>query len=142
MSTPPLVEDFYARLWNAGDEAALQQLLSTEFLFRGSLGAEIKGQAAFWDYVCGVRTALAHYRCDIRECVFEGQRAFAKMRFSGTHVGVFRGHRPTGLAVHWEGAALFRFEAERICELWVLGDLVGLDALLDANAQSQPVILA
>jgi len=34
-----------------------------------------------------------------------------------------------------------RFEAERIRELWVLGDLVGLDAWLKSNAESQPVIL-
>jgi len=44
--------------------------------------------------------------------------------------------------VHWEGAARFRFEAERIRELWVPGDLVGLDAWLKSNAEPQPVILA
>jgi predicted ester cyclase len=139
MSIPALVNSFYERLWNAGDEAAMRELLSAQFSFRGSLGAELKGHAAFWDYVCAVRSALAHYRCDILECVSEGQHAFAKMRFSGIHVGVFRGYRPSGRQVHWEGAALFRFEAAQIRALWVLGDLVGLDALLRSNAESQPV---
>jgi predicted ester cyclase len=142
MSIPPLVTSFYERLWNAGDEAGVPELLAAEFSFRGSLGADLKGHAAFWEYVCGVRTALAHYRCDVLECVSEGQQAFARMRFSGIHLGVFRGHRPTGRPVHWEGAALFRFEAERIRELWVLGDLVSLDALLRSNAESQPAVLA
>jgi predicted ester cyclase len=136
MSIPTLVNGFYERIWNAGDEAAMHELLSTEFQFRGSLGAVLKGHAAFWEYVCGVRIALAHYRCEILECVSEGQQAFAKMRFSGMHVGPFRGRRPTGRPLHWEGAALFRFEAARIRELWVLGDLVGLDALLRSNAES------
>ena len=90
----------------------------------------------------GVRTALAHYCCEILECVPEGQQAFAKMRFSGIHLGPFRGHRPSRRPLHWEGAALFRFDAKRIRELWVLGDLVELDAWLKSNAQSQPVILA
>lgn len=63
-----------------------------------------------------------------------GDRAFAKMRFGGCHVGVFGGFQPTGRPVEWLGAALFRFEAGRIAELWVLGDLTGLDALLRANA--------
>lgn len=58
------------------------------------------------------------------------------MRFSGTHVGDFRGYAPTGLPVHWEGAARFRFEDARIRELWVLGDLAGLDALLKSNARA------
>jgi predicted ester cyclase len=141
MSTPPLVASFYERLWNAGDEAAMPELLSAEFSFRGSLGAQLKGHAAFWEYVCSVRTALAHYRCEILDCVSEGSQAFAKMQFSGIHVGAFRGYQPSGRPVHWGGAALFRFEASRIRELWVLGDLVGLDAVLKSNAQLPSVIL-
>ena len=54
------------------------------------------------------------------------------------HVGNFRGHQPSGLPVHWHGAALFRFEHGRIGELWVLGDLVGLDAMLRSNARERP----
>jgi steroid delta-isomerase-like uncharacterized protein len=134
MTTPTLVSDFYRRIWNAGDQSAVGELLSEDFVFRGSLGAEMKGQARFWDYVCEVRSALADYRCDVLECVSEGQLAFAKMRFAGTHVGEFRGHRPSGLPVQWHGAALFRFEDGHIGELWVLGDLVGLDAMLRSNA--------
>jgi len=134
MTTPSLVIDFYQRIWNAGNQPAVSELLSEEFVFRGSLGPEMRGRARFWDYVREIRSVLANYRCDILECVSEGQRAFAKMKFSGVHVGDFRGHRPSGLPVLWHGAALFRFERERISELWVLGDLIGLDAMFAANA--------
>jgi hypothetical protein len=58
------------------------------------------------------------------------------MRFSGIHVAPFRGYEPTGRPVHWLGAALFLLEGELIAELWVLGDLVGLDAVLQANANA------
>lgn len=136
MSTPTLVFDFYERIWNSGDANALPELLSPEFAFRGSLGAELTGLAAFWEYVCGVRKALDPYRCDILECVTESACAFARMRFSGTHVGDFRGYAPTGLSVYWEGAARFRFEDVRIRELWVLGDLAGLDVVLKSNARA------
>jgi hypothetical protein len=40
--------------------------------------------------------------------------------------------------VHWHGAALFRFEDDRIGELWVLGDLAGLNAMLRSNASETP----
>jgi steroid delta-isomerase-like uncharacterized protein len=140
VSTPALVASFYERIWNSGDESAVPELLSSEVSFRGSLGAQLVGHAAFWEYVCAIRSALAHYRCEILECVSEDQQAFAKMRFAGIHVGAFRGYRASGRSVCWEGAALFVFEAGRIRELWVLGDLVGLDALLKANAESNPVI--
>jgi predicted ester cyclase len=133
MSTPPLVTDFYQRIWNAGDATALPELIDAGFAFRGSLGAETRGHAAFWDYVCDVRSALHQYRCDILECVSEGPRAFAKVRCSGIHAGDLRGYQPTGLPVSWEVAALFRFEYVRINELWVLGDLAQLDELLKSN---------
>ena len=134
MTTPTLVRDFYERVWNAGEHSAVDELLAEGFVFRGSLGAQMRGRARFWDYVCEVRAALANYRCEILERVFEEPLAFAKMNFSGIHVGELRGHGPTGLLVHWHGAALFRFEQARIGELWVLGDLAGLDAKLRSNA--------
>jgi predicted ester cyclase len=83
-----------------------------------------------------VRGALAGYHCEILACVAEGNKAFAKMRFSGVHVAPFRGYQPTGRPVHWLGAALFLFDGEVIAELWVLGDLAGLDAVLQANAKT------
>jgi predicted ester cyclase len=130
VSAPRLVEAFYERIWNAGDLGAASDLLRKDFLFRGSLGVEVRGIEAFQDYVRSVRHALSNYRCEILECVTEGQQAFAKMRFSGVHVATFRGHSPTGQPIHWLGAALFRFEDQAIAELWVLGDLAGLDGIL------------
>jgi predicted ester cyclase len=136
MSTPSLVEAFYSRIWNQGDLAATSDLLSKEFCFRGSLGVELRGSDAFGDYVRSVRGALADYHCEILDCVAEQDRAFAKMRFSGIHVAPFRGYQPTGRPVHWLGAALFLLDGELISELWVLGDLVGLDGVLQANAKA------
>jgi steroid delta-isomerase-like uncharacterized protein len=133
MSIPSLVTAFYDEIWNRGDLDASTRLLAEAFVFRGSLGAELRGREAFAGYVQSVRGALADYHCEILECVAEGDRAFAKMRFSGRHVGVFRGHAPTGKPVHWLGAALFQFAEGWIAELWVLGDLAGLDAVLADN---------
>jgi predicted ester cyclase len=130
MSTPRLVEDFYERIWNGGNLDAAAELLTPEFSFRGSLGNEMRGREAFKNYVRSVRVALADYQCEILSSVAEANRAFAKMCFSGRHVAAFRGYEPTGKFVRWLGAALFRFEGSMIAELWVLGDLAGLDSLL------------
>jgi steroid delta-isomerase-like uncharacterized protein len=134
MSTPCLVQAFYERIWNAGEPDAASELLTPDFSFRGSLGDERRGQLAFMDYVRSVRAALSDYRCEILDCVAEDDRAFARMRFSGHHTGSFRGFPPTGREVHWLGAALFRFDSQAIAELWVLGDLSGLDARLRDDA--------
>lgn len=134
MSTPAVVEQFYSRIWNAGDEAAAEALLTDDFTFRGSLGTETRGREPFLGYVRSVRRSLAGYHCEIVACVAEGNRAFARMRFSGTHVAALRGFEPSGEPVHWTGAALFSLREGRIADLWVLGDLAALDDVLRANA--------
>jgi steroid delta-isomerase-like uncharacterized protein len=140
MSTPHLVRAFYERIWNAGDLGAADRLLADGLSFRGSLGVELRGREAFLDYVRSIRSALSDYRCEIVECVAEGDRAFAQMRFSGRHAAPFRGYPPTGQQISWAGAALFRFEEGVISRVWVLGDLAGLDALLaEQAAQGAPV---
>ncbi len=133
MTTPVQVQTFYGSIWNRGDLEAASTLLTDAFVFRDSLGAELHGRDAFLAYVRSVRFALADYHCEILECVTEGDRAFAQMRFSGRHVEVFRGFLPTGKPVHWLGAALFQFDGPAIAQLWVLGDLLGLEAVLQAN---------
>jgi predicted ester cyclase len=55
------------------------------------------------------------------------------MRFSGVHIAPFRGYAPTGKSVQWLGAALFKVHENQIAELWVLGDLISLDAALKEN---------
>ena len=133
MSTPSLVESFYARIWNAGDER-VDDVLKEDFSFRGSLGTEAHGRAEFLQYVRSVRGSLANYHCEILECVTELPRAFAQMLFSGVHVAPFRGFGPTGKPVQWHGAALFTFRDGMISDLWVLGDLAGLDQVLRSSA--------
>jgi predicted ester cyclase len=135
MSTPNLVASFYERIWNAGDFSAIEELLAEDFAFRSSLGTEMRGRKAFEDYARSVRGGLTNYLCQILDCITEEDRAFAKMRFSGLHTSLFRGWHPTGKPVHWLGAALFRFERSTITDLWVLGDLIGLDTLLKSNLQ-------
>lgn len=129
-----LMRAFYERIWNAGDTGAAEDLLAEDFAFRGSLGPEMRGREAFCDYVRMVRTALDRYRCEVLDCVTEGEQVFAKMRFSGIHVGQFRGYAPTGRPVQWLGAALFRVRGPLISELWVLGDLLSLEADLNKDA--------
>lgn len=135
MSVPKLVEAFYERIWNEGEERAVSELLAEDFSFRGSLGVELHGREAFREYVRSIRQSLANYRCDILACVTEGDQAFAKMRFSGIHVAPFRGYAATGKRVEWLGAALFHFRDGAIAEVWVLGDLAGLEAMLKSNAK-------
>jgi predicted ester cyclase len=52
------------------------------------------------------------------------------MKFIGIHTGSFLGYEPTNKEIFWSGAALFKFNGSHISELWVLGDLKGLETQL------------
>lgn len=132
-----LIRAFYEEIWNRHDTSRVPGLIAEDLAFRGSLGQEHHGHAEFIAYVDFVHAALGGYRCEIQEVIAEGDQAFARMLFSGTHRGPFFGYPPTGKPVSWAGAAVFTFRDDRIATLWVLGDIHDLLRQLAANAEPQ-----
>ncbi len=130
-----LVNDFYQKLWDAQDKAAMVDVLAKNFTFRGSLGQEKRGHQGFAEYVDLVHSALADYKCHIIELVAEEHKVFAKMSFTGIHRNSFMGFEPTGELVTWSGAALFTIENSLIADVWVLGDLKSLQDQLEAQQE-------
>lgn len=134
-SIKSVVRKFYDDVWNKHDKSVIPALLQPDFTFRGSLGPSKTGHSEFGEYVDFVHQALGEYRCDILDLVEEGKQCFARMRFSGMHLGDFFGFKPTGKKVEWAGAALFTFRDGLVADLWVLGDVHGLLQLLERNVE-------
>jgi predicted ester cyclase len=129
-----VVESFYGDIWNRYDKSKIPALLCENFTFRGSLGQAKVGHNGFASYVDFVHKTLGDYCCEILDLVIEGDKAFARMRFSGIHHGHFLGYQPTGKPVEWLGSALFSFNGKKVADIWVLGDIHGLLQLLERNA--------
>jgi len=132
-----IVKRFYSEVRDAGNLALIPEICDPKMTFRGSLGETQRGPAGFAEYVIRVRGSLGGYRCIIEEAVVEDDRVFARMLFSGTHRTSFMGYAATHKVVRWAGAALFTVHANRIVDLWVLGDVHGLIAQLAANAEAR-----
>jgi predicted ester cyclase len=128
-----VVESFYAEVWNRRDKSKIPALLRTDFTFRGSLGQTKTGHDGFASYLDFVHASIGGFRCDILELVIEDPKAFARMRFSGTHLGELFSFQPTGKPVEWAGAALFTFSEGQVSDLWVLGDVHRLLQVLEQN---------
>ena len=124
------VRRFYDEIWNQYDKKVIPEIIANEFVFRGSTGLRKSGREGFVEYLDMVHKALANYRCLIKETVSEGSKVFAKMEFSGIHLGEFLGYPATGKSITWEGAALFHFSGGLISGLWVLGDIKSLEKQL------------
>jgi predicted ester cyclase len=120
------VRCWYEEMWNRWDEAVLERILDPEIELRGSLGQTSRGLGGVAAYMRFVRDAFPDFHNHLEDMVEEGDRVFARLRYTGTHRGQLFGIPPTGRRVEYAGAALFRFRGERIRSVWVLGDVDGL----------------
>ncbi|HEV2488757.1 MAG TPA: ester cyclase [Candidatus Acidoferrales bacterium] len=131
-----LIRRYYEKMWNRWDYALADEILTNDISFRGSLGAEMRGREAFCGYMRSVEKAFPDFYNRIETLVVEGERAAARLTYSGTHRGEIFGIRPAGTRINYAGAAFFRFAKGKVAEGWVLGDLIGL--LRQLGAQKLP----
>ncbi|MBN9587738.1 MAG: hypothetical protein BGN85_13110 [Alphaproteobacteria bacterium 64-11] len=126
-----LIQRFYWEMWNRFDKTAIPEILAEDLQFRGSLGQYKNGRAEFGEYVDFIQRAFPDFSNEIEEVISEGDKAFARLTFRGTHRGEVFGIAPTGRRIQYAGAAVFEFNGERISKVWVLGDIYGLISQLE-----------
>lgn len=125
-----LVQRFYTDLWNRWDDGLVGDLLSPDFLFRGSLGQEVQGRDGWRRYRDLIRQGSSDFHNEIIDLVVAEDRAAARLEYSGTHTGPLLGFNPTGRRFTYSGAAFFTASDALLTEAWVLGDLQSLSAQL------------
>jgi predicted ester cyclase len=130
VSTQDLVSAFYERLWNHWDDDLVPAVLHPELEFRGSLGTTTTGLAQWRAYRDGVRRGSLDFHNEVVELVDGGDRAAARLRWSGTHTGDLAGHAATGRRFAYEGAAFLTAEGGLLRQIWVVGDLDALRSAL------------
>ena len=121
-----LVETWYYRMWNRWDKSAFEEILTPDIAFRGSLGQVKRGYDGLAEYMNFIQTAFPDFTNRIEEVISEGDKAFVRLTYTGTHEGEIFGVAPTHKQVTYAGAAVFSFAGEKIREVWVLGDIYGL----------------
>ena len=114
---------FYAELWNERDNTRIDEILTKDVAFRGSLGDRKRGQERFLEYVDKVHTSLYNYTCTIQSCSEADGKVVALVEFSGLHKSEFLGVAATGRKLTWTGEATFTFFGTRIANIDVQGDL-------------------
>jgi steroid delta-isomerase-like uncharacterized protein len=131
-----LIERFYHEAWNKRDEDCAREILHEKFDFRGSLGPVRTGPEGFIQYMHELWIGLPDFHCEIVEVMDVGDRAAARMKFSGTHEGPFYGVPGTGKTITWAGGAFFKGDGRQIISLWVLGDIDAVKQQLGPSAGS------
>ncbi len=114
-----LVRRFVEEVLGRGDFAALNALAATECVDH----ADAPDPAALAQFLVPWRAAFPDLAITIEDLLAEGDRVAAHFRCSGTHLGTWRGHAPTGC----------RFEDVDEVYFFRLRDgrLSGVDAVLE-----------
>lgn len=129
-----LVRRYYDELWNEWQVDLIDELLSPDLRFRGSLGTTFDGLDPFRGYLLGMQRAIPDLHHEVEMLVVEpgdeAAAAAARLTYSGTHEGELFGVRGTGHHISYQGATFFHVEGSLITELWTLGDMSALERQL------------
>ena len=120
------IRRYYSELWNAWNSAALEELISPNIVFRGSIGATVNGIEEFKQYVNRIRAAFPDFHNRIEEIIGEDDKVVARLTYTGTHRGELFGFPGTGRKISYQGIAIFQFREGKIVSGFVLGDTEGL----------------
>ena len=115
------IERVWVAAWDRGDVAALDQLMTEDYLRHGNDGAPLD-LAGFKASIIATRAAFPDLVTTIDEIVLAGDRAAIRWHSVGTHEGSLLGVPATGRRVEVSGATFAHFENNRIVEEHVTWD--------------------
>lgn len=108
--------------WNGGPVDGVEQYgaATIAFHYRGQTMTtnfdELRGLISHW------REAFPDFRMHVDEIITEENVTAVRMRYEGTHEGVWFGNEPTGKRVLVDEMMFFRFEDGLLVEAWEVDD--------------------
>ena len=120
-----LLRRFYKEVYVDWNMALADEVVSPHFISHDwPKGA--KGPQAFRNYYSAIRSAVPDARYEVDDLIAEGDRVVVRWRLVGTHRGDFQGIAASGRSITLKGIAIYRVDAGKLVERWVVSDLHGL----------------
>jgi steroid delta-isomerase-like uncharacterized protein len=116
----------WVEVWNSGDLAAIDDLLTPDFVRHDPDAPEVRGPTAEREFVAGYLAAFPDLHFTVESLVAEANLVAARLIATGTHRGDLPGIPATGKTVRIEIMELYRVAEGRIAEQWVLTDMLAL----------------
>jgi steroid delta-isomerase-like uncharacterized protein len=134
-----VVRRFIEDVWNSGNLAAIDELISEDHVDHdpgqaGSPGGREGARAFIQMY----RTAFPDTHIELGEMIAEGDLVAATWTATGTHQGELMGIPPTGKTATITGIGVDRVRDGQIVESWANYDLLGMLVQLGAIPAPAP----
>lgn len=98
----------------------------------------VRGQQGALNFVDDLKSAFPDLRLEIADIFSADEKVVVRFAASGTHLGTYLGHKPTGKRIKVHNINIYRFEGDRVVETWQLTDGVGLLGQLGILKHSLP----
>ena len=124
------VREFFRRIWNEGDEAAIDEFIAAEAAGNDpDFGIGREGFRQQWRQW---RDAFPDLHFQVEELVAEGDTVVSRWTLTGTHRGEFMGIPPTGRAIRVGGMSLDHLRDGQLVSGFDGWDALGLRRQLGA----------
>ena len=114
---------WYQQVWNAGEESAIDTLMSPRVIAHG-LTEEVKrnGAAGFKEFYRGFKADFPAIHVDVQDVICQGDMEATRMNVTATH--------RSGKDVSFEGMTMCRIEDGKIVEAWNCFDFLTMNLQL------------
>jgi predicted ester cyclase len=125
--TPPMNNTisyrWYQQVWNAGEESAIDTLMSPGIIAHG-LTEEVKknGAAGFKEFYRGFKAEFPRIQVDVQDVICQGDKEASRVQVRATH--------QSGKEVSFDGMTICRVEDGKIVEAWNCFDFLTMNLQL------------
>lgn len=126
-----LAISIFERGWNQGDFSLLSALLAQEFAFHVHGSTHTMGTDRLEQIITAWREGFPDLLFVTHEVVAERDLVAIRLTLTGTHLGEWNGLPPTGNRIEVDHMFLFRFEEDRVVEVWEVADTGSLRSQLE-----------
>ena len=109
---------WFARVWNEGDESAIDELYGPMAVAHGQPATPIPGPEGFKPVYRAFRTAFPNMRIEVTHAISEGDLGVVHCRVTGTNTGELMGIAATNRSVDFTGMTMARVVEGRVLEGW------------------------
>lgn len=133
---------FIEEVWAQGNLAIIDDVMAEDIIAHSAHG-EIRGRAAFTDYIRMWVETFPDQTVDVQESIAIGDTTVLRWSSDGTHAGrVFLGVPPTQRSMTITGLTIAHWTGDRMREVWFAYDLLNVyEQLTDWNPRANADLL-
>lgn len=113
-------------MWGGGNLALVDELASSDYVYRAPGIEEVRGAKAFKELVTFYRTAFPDLSNKIEDQVAEGDKVVTRGTTYGTHKAPLGNIPASGKRIIVPWVLISRFDGEKIAEEWEVYDSLGM----------------